>query len=1259
MAAICATVVSLRTLQAQERVLNLPVANGLIRWWPNLFDAHDAITGQEGIVMGVLPPVETGSQDETEFGALTGWVQLQPAVTNQVFSFSFWVRIHPQQAITRVLGQESAEGEWFFQSEYDSSEFGIGRDEIDGMRPKESVRLAPELWHHVVIARHDEGLTTIWVDGVRSLDGRVPHAWPASARWLTVGNILRGGNEELHGSLRDLCVFDRALTNEEIRAIYGAGLPRRVARNSAARMAAAIKAVPIDVLTNSSPRSPHRWIHKRFTTEDGLPGNIVKAVLQAKNGYLWVGTEEGLARFDGRQFRVFTSENTSAMRMIGQTVWSLAEDADGTIWAGIFGGLLRIRNLEFTAFTNGLPQRFILQALPADDGSLWIAGFNSFVPRGPCWLRRYDPVSGKSTAEVVVPGHVRRLFPTTNGVWLASEQPQQIHFWDGHSPATRVVASFDNRSSIVQLAASAPSDSKIRVWPNNEETTWAEVRLGDTGAVFHWLWDSSISRCRLGRWNGPPSVDRWLGVLRDLSRLRDGVMEKVEFGNQSPGPEIACLCGNREGGIWFGTEEDGLHFVQERLIRVFTTEDGLSGNDVRSVCRTPDGDLWISTAGGLSRWRSGELTTHGVDKLRAVASDLQGHPWFGAAASGPTALQRDRAGRGKEARFISLDLEWQDPNTLRFASDGKLWIVCERGVTWLKPDRLVMRDDRWIPDPQATEPVYGRFSVGKELPPAFPLGLIEDRDGSIWVGSLRNGLMHISDGRADVFTMKEGLPSNHCVPVYKEDSGTLWMVGEGVLTRRANGRFQSLTQKDGLPKDALLDVIEDDIGNFWISGKRGIHRVAKRELDDFFEGRLTKVQSLTLGARDGLLTPECSSLHYPTMAKTSDGKIWVATRNGLATFDPHKVQLDTQPLPAIIEELVVNRKEVREVANQSLSEMRLQPGSGNRLEVHFGAISLLMSDRIRFRHRLDGYDSEWSAPTDLRLAFYSNLKPGFYRFRVKAANEHGIWSDRETTLRFTILPFFWQTPLFYTLVAIAILALIAVFHWRHLLMQKSEQQMRHERALIEEKSRIAADMHDELGSALTRIAILGEVAKQQFSNVPEASSALAKISQSARDVASGISDLVWATNPENDTLENLTAHLREHAAVQFENTGVNANLNFPQSVPSWPVSATVRRNLLLILKEALHNVFKHYAATNVDLSLRIDGPILVLEIQDNGIGFRYPENPVGSGLGNMKKRASSLGGEFILRSRPANGTKIWIGVALDPSHSKGRSPTIV
>jgi signal transduction histidine kinase len=317
------------------------------------------------------------------------------------------------------------------------------------------------------------------------------------------------------------------------------------------------------------------------------------------------------------------------------------------------------------------------------------------------------------------------------------------------------------------------------------------------------------------------------------------------------------------------------------------------------------------------------------------------------------------------------------------------------------------------------------------------------------------------------------------------------------------------------------------------------------------------------------------------------------------------------------------------------------------LEIQFAGISVTDAARIRFRYQLEGHDEGWLPETDLRLAFYTNLGPGKYRFKVQAANSHGLWNPTETTLAFVIQPFFWQTIPFYTALTLTVAGLGLLAHQRRLTRFRRNQELQHERAVFLEKNRLAADMHDALGAGLTRIAILGEATKSRLTESDETYGALDEMTQSARNVATGISELVWATNPGYESLEDLAVYLRSYAARQFEGTDMVAKLDFPTKFPVCQLSASFRRNLLLVWKEGIANVLKHSKATQVALLFRIEPKRLHLSIEDNGRGFESTAgSPRGNGLGNMQRRIQELSGQIVLSSSSEQGTRIGITVPL-------------
>lgn len=1233
------------------------ITDGLVHYWPNLWDAHDEVTGRDGVVMGILPAVEDGVPDETPFNDETGWVQLPVDLDgNSPWTLAVW--IHPETPLRSdgvALGLHGHLRHGWLLTSDPGDPMGyqwVARGLVPGEGP--GLMLRRDAWHHIVVAKSAKGYLTVWRDGLPQGGQLLPSSLGFDVSWITAGNDVKG-DVQWFGQLQDLSVYDRVLSEPEIHALHLAGRSVHAAALTTARQAALRTPTPVIWSTNVTHRSIDEFAYRRYTAEDGLPANNVGCLIQTRDRYLWVGTEAGIARFDGRQFRNFTADNTPALEQVGVDTRCLVETADGALWAGVFGGVLRIRGLEVTGFTNGLSEGYVLQAAPAAKDALWIAGFRTDRwYRGPCWVRRWHPETGQSTASVMVPGHVRRLVPTEGGLWMATEDPCQLLFWDLTSPTATVVAKLSGPPLVlgVRSAPVATGEMRVRGWqsPDDPSRVTVELALIPDGPVFHWLSPTRRAPASASRWVLISNPESWLGAQPGLARVTGNELERILFPNRTL--EAACVAPNREGGIWLGTASDGLHLVQERPVRVHTTRDGLSNNDVRSVLATPEGTVLAGGEGGVDEFKEGRWSVRGWDspvpsmgRVLTVARDRFDGVWAGLSQQGWGALKHIH---GDRPHVLDLPgLSWMHPNSLAVNHQGRLWAACNYGITWLDlPGPM--------PSDEAAQPAwlsqirYGRVPVGEQLPDVKFLKILPAADDSVWVGTTGRGLLHIGEDRIGRFTVADGLPNDTLVPAHLDSSGSLWIVSNGAITRRQADRFQTIKHQQGIPKDELLDLIEDDVGYFWLPGLRGIHRLARNQLEACLEGKLDRVSSLTLGVRDGLLTPDCTSLHYPVTAKTPDGQIWVATRNGVASFDPSRVHIDNEPLTAAIEEIIVNHQPVkRHLASGALEMLKLRPGSGDHLEFHYTATSLVAADRVRFQHWLEGYDSDWSPESDLRLAFYTNLRPGRYQFHVKASNAYGTWNDVATTLPFVIAPHFWQTWLFQGSMGLLVLTLAILLHRQRLGVLRYLHELKTHQQLAAERTRIAADMHDDLGAALSHIAILSEVAKSQSPAQPQTRSALDRISQSARDVTARMSDLVWATNPRNDTLDNLAAYLREQVARQLENTPVRGILHFPERLPQCHVSATFRRNILLVVKETLNNSMKHAAATEFLIKLGMESGHLLLGMEDNGRGFDpATRSAVGNGLTNLRRRIQDLGGTLNIETAPGAGTKVHLRVPL-------------
>ncbi|MBL9167612.1 MAG: hypothetical protein JNN07_07710 [Verrucomicrobiales bacterium] len=1314
-------------LRSNVLVPKPPITAGLIRYWHNLFDARDQVTGTEGTVRGVLPPPTPTLDQETIFERSTGWVELKPPITNAIHTISVWVHLNVPSALRWTLfSQEAGLANWRL--------FGETRNENDKLvlmisqlgkteEPNpESFMLERGQWHHLAVAHLDDGTSRVWKNGERVLVGRVKRPWPSEASALLVGNSIRG-NQPTHAAMRALGVYDRILTDTEIKLIHSFGVPpASVPGGSAARSQAMARPVSPKVSRLISTNRPHGWFYQRYTTEQGLPGNMVQALLQSREGYLWVGVEGGLARFDGMNFRSFDQRTTPALRITGDDILCLAEEKNGTLWAGTFGGLLRIRGakpvrensqslvgspaidshqtsatslvgaIEITAFTNGLPELFIRHLLPADDGWLWMAGERNESPRGPFVARRYHPATGVSSGSVAVPGRVERMQATPEGLWIATAEPAQLLFWDGRAHSLTVAAKLSTGlwsdatgsppSVHLSSAQCLPPETQLRIWISGDPITtwWAEVYADKGLPSFHW---QSVPRSTLNATltAGSSPSEIYLGGRSGLLRARGDQLESIAIPELPAAPNIVSLCQTREGGLWFGTEQDGLHLVQERLIRVFTTQDGLAANDIHTISVTEGTNLWVGSTLALQSWQPGR-SSQAILPHHVACQTRTGDGTIWCVFS-PSGESLGRVVSSNKVEMLITGLRFHPANTLLAGQDGRLWIAHENGLAWVWPECYVRTPGgKWQPKPEFEGRAAGQWSIGRELPDAQVVGIVEDKSGCIWIGSRGGGVTRLTVDKPDnnqkgippldhptgilkkeTFTTADGLASDSSSPVLFDREGTLWVLGQASLSCYRNGRFQIVRSEQGFPDDSVSGAIEDGLGHVWLTGRKGIHRVSPSELRAFFDGKTPRISSLTLGVPEGLLTPECATARNPTLARTPDNHIWVATRNGLATFDPRRVDLQTQPLPIVIERLLVNKREFAFTAHNAVGsdvsaepqsdgenlQFELPEGSGRQLEIHFAAICLTRLEGITFRYRLDGYDSEWSEPGHLRAAFYMNLKPGNYRFRVQGTRNRGQWSERESILDFTIAPYFWETRLFLGLVIVGIILAVLGLHWRRVVALSQQHDLQRREAMAAERVRIASDLHDDLGPTLTKIAILGESAKLQSPSGSPAVPTLDRIARNARELAASISDLNWATNPSYDSLENLAAYLREQVARQLEDSGVRMKLDFQESLPAMSLSSTFRRNIILMAKEAINNALRHSGASEIAVTLAvIDNRMLQLTIRDNGCGMTLLPSPghSGNGTANLIRRAKELHGTTTIQSEPGSFTRVHVSVPL-------------
>jgi len=478
-----------------------------------------------------------------------------------------------------------------------------------------------------------------------------------------------------------------------------------------------------------------------------------------------------------------------------------------------------------------------------------------------------------------------------------------------------------------------------------------------------------------------------------------------------------------------------------------------------------------------------------------------------------------------------------------------------------------------------------------------------------------------------------------------------------------SGSIATFTTREGLLDNSISQILEDDEGYLWLGGTRGIIRVSKRELEQLASHTLSAIYPQVYGRAEGMLSEECAGGFFPAGLKSKSGLLWFPTLKGVVVIDPrHRV---SAPAPTVaLEEVLVDGVPqaivrlakltqpltTRSAASESAREsLRLPPGK-NRLEFRFTGLSFDAPERIRFRYRLDGLNPEWVEAGIQRTAFYGFVPPGAYRFHVSACNGDGIWSESSATLALRVLPHFWQTWWFVG--ALALGTIVAGAGGARLIEKRKHarrlKRLEQERALEQERTRIAQDLHDTMGARLCRISFLSEHARR-CATAPELQQELASMSDDSREVLESLDVIVWAVNPQNDTLEHLVTYVAQYAREYFRRTGIECELEVPASLPSRPLSSQSRHHLFMAVREALTNILKHSAATRAKISMACRNGTFEIIVSDNGAGLdpasaeaRADGAAAGfaNGLSNMRRRLKTIGGRFALESSPGHGTTV-------------------
>jgi signal transduction histidine kinase/ligand-binding sensor domain-containing protein len=991
-------------------------------------------------------------------------------------------------------------------------------------------------------------------------------------------------------------------------------------------------------LSYSETAAPRRYVIDVWQGEKGLPQNTVTGIAQTSDGYLWLTTLDGVARFDGVRFKMFKAADTPALG--SGRIRFLFTGRHGELWfCTQEGGVIRLMDGRFAPL--GLPESrtsrpAVTQVAEDESGALWLSTEDGKV--GRLQGGQYSVVSTNWGAVGATGFEVRA--DLQGRLWAVSSAGLYRVAVDKLVPAIQ--------GRVGDCSVHCPGRSggwwlstagQVRLW---REGQWIAA-VGSLGVA-----PQDIT-CALE----DHSAHLWIGTAtHGLFRCdTNGAVLSLTRKDGLSNVSVRTLLEDSEGNLWVGTEDGGLNRVRLPLFAVYGPDQGLSSERVTTVSEGPDGDLWVGTDGyGLNRLRG--------DVARPVSEDATAASWRIAA------VLADRAGRVWATLRPGGVLSWQDGHftsvtgfaTARYPS--RSLYEDSRGAIWLgqRNTRALVRIER-----------EGVSSI--QLPQSMPRAdirvAVEDATGSLWFGTDGSGLLQWKDGRFGRFTRENGLSSDFVWALRAEPDGALWIgTYGGGLTRLKEGRAVRCTTRNGLVDDVICHIADDGRGRYWFSSNQGIFRADKTELNRFADGKRPRIECVAYGRSDGLPVLECEGGCQPAGCRSRDGRLWFPTIRGLVTVDPAEVSTDTAAPLVHIEQIVIDGK-VLEVDEGAMSAaghagpalLELKPGS-RRLEFHYTGLNFSAPDRLRFRHKLEGVDAEWVDTGGQRSTSYDRLAHGTYTFRVQACNREGVWNQQGDVIRLTVLPYFWQTGWFTGLFLVTFGGGVG---WtvRYVLRRRHERQVKllqQLHALERERTRIARDIHDDLGGSLTEIGYLGALAVRDSHSLEDARKQLSRISERIREVARRLDETVWAVNPKNDSSGHLATYLCQFAREYLEPTTIRCRLDIAGNLPEVTLSAEVRHNVFLVVKEALNNAVKHSAATELWLRLATNDGALSIKISDNGQGFQVDAcRESGNGLRNMAARMEEIGGESTLRSTPGAGTTVCLRLPLPGLESGSRN----
>ncbi len=959
------------------------------------------------------------------------------------------------------------------------------------------------------------------------------------------------------------------------------------------------------------------WHVRVWKMSEGLGGTNVAGAAETADGFLWIVAGGELARFDGVSFTPFPVESFAGPP--ARKIREFVRTGDGGLALALFDGTIVVAHEgKVETLPVILPHEQVrLEALSEDRAGGFLVVYND----ESVWRVRDGKAVRLTDDDGLPPGaHCRFTTDRTGKIWFAKGDYVGVMRGDKFE--------------------------MLQQFPN---ASFAHVAAAHDGGV-------------------------WIGAGAHLLHYREGgpLTEIAAMPVKDVPVRPNFLLEDREGAVWFGTYSSGLFRVDGGRVESVP----ISHRQVVSLLQDREGSMWVATsAGGLNQVQRRTISLEGAEigvpfqAVQTVVEDAHGQVW-GFTQNGIVVARHN--GVWETVEDIKPDGE---VSSIAVEPGGALWIGTKTGalhrwadnrfITWSHADGIVTsrfqsllfsrRGDLWLGGARPAS--LQRLRDGKLQTFALPRpadtirAMTEDAAGTIWVAATGRQLVRFPGG--DEIVDESGrlaAVGKNVRLMQATPDGSLWLaLDQAGIARIKGDAFGRVTKREGLPSDHVELLLPDGRGWWWLAAGEGIFKVSERGLVDVMEGRAKQVQTVRYGHEQGL---------RPVFGETvgalrrSNGKLWIPTATSLAIIDPAQERPLADPPPVWITEVKVDDQliathggvlPVRGVPKVEGSTLQLGPDH-RRLDINFAALSFRMPSNVNFRYRLDQFDDHWIDAGQRRSVSYSRLAAGDYSFRVRASNGDGVWNDTGATLAFTVAPFFWETWWFRVTALVgftgAVFALARYISFRRLQLKLRAAEQ--ETAVERERARIARDIHDDLGSRLTKIMLLSGLIKRDRAAPEKAGERIDEIADTARQVIKSLDETVWAVDPSNDNLPEIISYLAQFAESFLRTAEIQCELDLPANPSPVHVSTPVfRHELFLTVKEALTNVVRHAHATKVSLRIAVGADVLNISIADNGCGFeRKSDDPHADGMDNMRRRMEQIDGQVKIESQPGAGTQI-------------------